>query len=62
MVDFAGKGPAPAEDLALLQRYIKQCTNWGRWGEDDQVGAVNFIDAAAVRRARARSGPAGPSR
>ncbi|WP_021594116.1 cyclase family protein [Actinomadura welshii] len=50
MVDFAGKAPAPAEDLALLQRYIKQCTNWGRWGEDDQVGAVNFIDAAAVRR------------
>lgn len=50
MVDFSGDGPASAEELALLRRYIEQCTNWGRWGEQDEIGAVNLIDAAAIRR------------
>jgi kynurenine formamidase len=50
MVDFAATGPASAEDLALLDSYIRQCTNWGRWGDQDEVGAVNLIDADAVRR------------
>jgi kynurenine formamidase len=27
--------------------------NWGRWGEDDERGAANLIDALAVRRAAA---------
>lgn len=26
---------------------------WGRWGEDDERGALNLVDAAAVRRALA---------
>lgn len=25
-------------------------TNWGRWGADDELGAVNLLDAAAVLR------------
>lgn len=50
MVSFAGDGPASVEDLALLADYIEQCSNWGRWGADDQVGTVNLIDAEAVRR------------
>jgi kynurenine formamidase len=25
-------------------------TNWGRWGSDDELGALNFITAAARRR------------
>lgn len=25
--------------------------NWGRWGDGDQLGTVNFIDASCVRRA-----------
>jgi kynurenine formamidase len=41
----------PPTDLALLRGYIEQCSNWGRWGEDDELGAVNLIDAEAVRRA-----------
>lgn len=32
--------PLTAEDLDLL---FDQCTNWGRWGPDDQRGALNFI-------------------
>ena len=28
----------------------KQLSNWGRWGPDDELGTLNLIDAAAVRR------------
>jgi hypothetical protein len=28
-------------------------TNWGRWGEDDQLGTLHLIDAAASARAAA---------
>jgi kynurenine formamidase len=44
----------PAEFLDLG----KHVSNWGRWGDDDEVGTLNLIDAAAVRRGAAavRSG------
>lgn len=29
---------------------FKRLSNWGRWGDDDERGTVNLIDAAAVRR------------
>jgi kynurenine formamidase len=36
----------------------KRVSNWGRWGDDDELGTLNLIDAAAVRRGAAsvRSG------
>lgn len=34
-------------DFAALS---KQVSNWGRWGPDDELGTLNLIDAAAVRR------------
>ncbi|RUO37615.1 metal-dependent cyclase [Aliidiomarina shirensis] len=27
--------------------------NWGRWGEDDQIGALNYLDAEQARRGNA---------
>ena len=30
--------------------------NWGRWGADDERGALNLVDAAAVRRGLAAAG------
>ena len=24
--------------------------NWGRWGDDDEIGALNFLDAGEVLR------------
>jgi kynurenine formamidase len=44
----------PAEVRALAD----QVSNWGRWGADDELGTLNLIDAAAVRRGAAavRSG------
>ncbi|GAB3854270.1 cyclase family protein [Nocardioides maradonensis] len=42
----------------VLARYIAQCSNWGRWGSDDQIGTLNYVGPAQVRDAVAlvRSG------
>ncbi|MSQ12628.1 MAG: cyclase family protein [Dehalococcoidia bacterium] len=47
---------------AEIESYLKEKNNWGRWGKDDQVGAVNLITpqkraqaAALVRTGRAVS-------
>jgi kynurenine formamidase len=44
-------GAASDADRALLERYIALCSNWGRWGEDDQIGALNMVGAEQVTRA-----------
>ncbi|SPM42766.1 Kynurenine formamidase [Mycobacterium numidiamassiliense] len=41
------------DDLALLENYIERCSNWGRWGPDDQLGTVNLITSDTVREAAA---------
>jgi kynurenine formamidase len=33
-----------------LQRLAAEVSNWGRWGDDDELGTINLIDAAAVAR------------
>src|SRR6478735_9827188 len=38
-------------DLAVLEDYIQRCSNWGRWGPDDQLGTVNLITADKIREA-----------
>jgi kynurenine formamidase len=40
-------------DLAILDDYIQRCSNWGRWGPDDQLGTVNLITPDKVREAAA---------
>lgn len=42
-----------ADSLAILEGYIERCSNWGRWGEDDQLGTVNLITEEKVREAAA---------
>ena len=37
------------EFLAIATRV----SNWGRWGDDDELGTINLIDEAAVRRGAA---------
>lgn len=41
-----------------LRQLGAEVSNWGRWGPDDELGTLNLIDAAAVRRgvAAARTG------
>ena len=41
--------PFPAEFVALAERV----RNWGRWGDDDELGTLNLIDAAARKRGAA---------
>jgi kynurenine formamidase len=39
----------PDEFVELAARV----SNWGRWGDDDEIGTLNLIDAEAVRRGAA---------
>ena len=39
----------PSEQEVLS--YFKCFSNWGRWGEDDQLGTLNFITPEKTRRA-----------
>ncbi len=36
-----------------IQELGRRVSNWGRWGDDDQRGTLNFIDADATRRGAA---------
>src|ERR1700761_6794967 len=38
---------------ADIDRWMKDLSNWGRWGKDDQIGAVNLITPAKRRQALA---------
>ena len=40
--------PMTANDIQTL---AKQLSNWGRWGEQDQLGALNLIDSKKRREA-----------
>ena len=40
---------APTEDEVL--GYFDSLSNWGRWGEDDQLGTLNYITDDKTRRA-----------
>ena len=37
----------------VVREYIEKYSNWGRWGEDDQLGALNFVGPDQVRSAAA---------
>lgn len=37
----------------LYERWKKDLSNWGRWGKDDQIGALNLITPAKRRQAAA---------
>ena len=36
---------------ADFDRLIKELSNWGRWGKDDQMGAVNLVTPAKRKQA-----------
>ncbi len=36
---------------ADIDRWMKELSNWGRWGKDDQLGALNLITAAKRKEA-----------
>ena len=46
----AANSRAP-RDAAEFDAMFKQVSNWGRWGKDDQRGAVNLVTAAKRKQA-----------
>src|SRR3954471_2766486 len=44
--------PAPPSEDTLLQ-WFDELSNWGRWGDDDQLGTLNLITPEVRRRAAA---------
>ena len=40
-----------SEQTQLLNDYIASCSNWGRWGPDDELGTLNLITDAVRARA-----------
>lgn len=36
-----------------LEALAKQVSNWGRWGDDDEIGTLNLVDSEATRRGAA---------
>src|ERR1700722_13220698 len=38
---------------ATIDQWMKELSNWGRWGKDDQMGAVNLITPAKRKQAAA---------
>ncbi|HLG58462.1 MAG TPA: cyclase family protein [Vicinamibacterales bacterium] len=49
----AQSGSSRAVTDAQYERWKKELSNWGRWGKDDQVGALNLITPAKRRQAAA---------
>ena len=49
----------PTKDEVLA--YLKEDRNWGRWGNDDQMGAINMItpEKRLAATATVKSGRAG---
>src|SRR6185369_5200340 len=58
-VNFVGRTTASTRiaqrDLtkADVDRMMVEISNWGRWGKDDQLGAINLITPATRKRAAA---------
>lgn len=43
--------PAPSVTKADFDRWKSELSNWGRWGKEDQIGALNLITPAKRRQA-----------
>jgi kynurenine formamidase len=43
----------PSVTKATIDQWMKELSNWGRWGKADEMGAVNLITAAKRKQAAA---------
>src|SRR5258706_14652305 len=41
----------PAMTRETFDQWMTELSNWGRWGKDDELGAVNLITAAKRKQA-----------
>ena len=49
----SGRGNAGSVTKAQFDEWMTKLSNWGRWGKDDERGALNLITPEARRRAAA---------
>jgi kynurenine formamidase len=47
----SSRGSRPAVTGEQVDRWMKDATNWGRWGKDDQLGTINLITPAKRQQA-----------
>src|SRR5262245_29404437 len=45
--------PSHTVTRADIERWKKELSNWGRWGKDDEIGALNLITPAKRKQAAA---------
>lgn len=51
---FSQAAPAQEKvDKATIEKWMKELSNWGRWGKTDQIGTVNLITPAKRKQAAA---------
>ena len=48
----------PQLTRADLRKAAQRLKNWGKWGEEDEVGALNYLTAEEVFRGCTTSSPA----
>ncbi|MDA1183953.1 MAG: cyclase family protein [Acidobacteria bacterium] len=46
-----GSVPPAPRNLEEFDEMFTELSNWGRWGEDDQLGTINLVTAAKTREA-----------
>lgn len=49
MADAPARAGRPTQDQVL--EWMQTLSNWGRWGEDDQLGTLNLLSPEKTRRA-----------
>src|SRR5499426_4747090 len=50
---WAQPSPPRVVTAAEYEQWKRDLSNWGRWGKDDQIGALNLITPAKRRQAAA---------
>ena len=53
VVTAQAPAPKPTVTPEEYERWKKDLSNWGRWGKDDQIGALNLITSAKRKQAAA---------
>src|SRR5262245_30987776 len=48
---LAAAGTRPTVSKAEYEKWKAELSNWGRWGKDDQLGAINLITTAKRKQA-----------
>jgi len=37
-------------DLNTVKEFAQQCSNWGKWGPEDELGTINYIALVLQKR------------